>query len=87
MRATNLSGCEVVDESGQVLGRLVDIRLGREGDALPSVVTAIVFGKAGWLERFGFRGVRTEICPWSRVRSVTRRRIVLASRRGAANAK
>jgi hypothetical protein len=78
MRLNDLAGVEVVDEVGNHLGTIVDLRCHRE-DTQPLVVDELVFGEAGWLERLGFRAVREKTCPWSSVRSIRRRQIVVAA--------
>lgn len=79
MRLSEMLGREVITDSGASMGRLGDIRGEIDGDVL--VLTGLVTGKAGVLERFGIgthgsggpgrakvRG--RPVIPWERVRNV-----------------
>lgn len=61
---------------GKALGHVFDVRCDtRPGK--PPTVTAIVYGKRGLLEHLGLRHARPASLPWTRVRSIEGRVIVV----------
>jgi len=82
VRFTTLMGAEVVSSEGDRLGRLVDLRCERGPEGVAgeyAVVSHVVFGRVGWIERLGFLAVREEIAEWKDVASFRKTRIELAS--------
>ncbi|MGE5178703.1 MAG: PRC-barrel domain-containing protein [Bacteroidota bacterium] len=81
MRLTEILGMEVVSASGRHLGRVVDLRSSGEAERGEShtarVITEIIFGQVGWLERMGLRPVREQIVPWAEVDTIGTSRITL----------
>jgi len=81
MKLTELLSSEVVAQDGKHLGRVVELRCAGEpehGDSRDArVVTEVIFGKAGWLERLGFRPVEERRVPWSAVLSLEKGRITV----------
>jgi sporulation protein YlmC with PRC-barrel domain len=71
MKFTELIKMEVVDRDGNHLGRVVDLRCAGEPErgglraTLP--VTELIYGKAGWLERLGFRAAEERRVAWASV--------------------
>jgi sporulation protein YlmC with PRC-barrel domain len=61
---------------GTRLGHVFDLRCESVAGAAPTV-TAIVYGERGLLVRLGLRHARASSVPWSRVRSVGDRVIVV----------
>ena len=81
-RLTLLEQMRVVRDDGQEVGRLMDMRvraqLGplKQADAL--VVSALLVGARGWLERLGFRvGSHNEVKPQA-IRTIERDRLIVA---------
>jgi sporulation protein YlmC with PRC-barrel domain len=74
--ACALDGMEVRTASGQRLGHVFDLRLRTDAGAAP-VVTAIVYGSRGLLERLGLRHAKPTAIDWERVRAVQGRVIVV----------
>jgi sporulation protein YlmC with PRC-barrel domain len=74
--ACELELMEVRTEDGRRLGRVFDLSLhtGRRG---APAVAAIVYGRRGLLERLGLRHARPSSLPWSRVRAIRDRVIVV----------
>ena len=81
MKLTEFLGREVVAEDGRHLGRVVELRCAGEpehGDTRDArVVTELIFGKAGWLERLGFRSVEERRAAWSNVLSISDEKVVI----------
>jgi sporulation protein YlmC with PRC-barrel domain len=81
MRLTEVLGMEVVSASGRHLGRVVDLRSAGEPERGEShtarVITEIVFGNVGWLERMGLRPVREQTVPWAEVARIGTNRVTL----------
>lgn len=76
MRFTTLVGIPVISADGRRLGRLMDLRCEREpGTHEYSVVSAIIFGRVGWLERLGLRIPKQDVAAWKYVESFDRREI------------
>lgn len=82
MRLTDILGLTVVDEQGKKIGHVYDVR----GDLRPRslVVTGLVVGPRGLLERLGVRKLRErrrvrtdDVVPWSRVVRVGRKWLVV----------
>lgn len=83
--ACALESMTVQTVAGERLGRVFDLRC-RRRDGEPPVVEAIVYGRLGLLERMDLRKARPTSVPWSKVRSVEGRVIVVdvaAPRRNA----
>jgi sporulation protein YlmC with PRC-barrel domain len=82
MRLTELLTYQVVTEGGRHLGKVVDLRCTTwptPGEPqTEQVVSELVFGKAGWLERLGFRAIKEQRVAWQAVRAIKRRKIILA---------
>jgi sporulation protein YlmC with PRC-barrel domain len=81
MKLSEVVGLEVVSASGDYLGHVVDLRCAGEPERgeerADRVVTEVIFGKLGWLERVGLRAVRQETVPWARVADLGAYRITL----------
>jgi len=81
MKLSEVLGMEVVGASGAHRGRLIDLRSSGEAERGESrtarLITEIVIGRIGWLERMGLRTVNEEIIPWAEVATVGTRRITL----------
>ena len=80
-KLTDFQKMRVITESGEQLGHLRDLR-GRSGAKGPSLqVHALVYGRFGWLERFGLRdGVRTTR-DWDDVIRIEGRDIIVRDKR------
>ncbi|HWQ36676.1 MAG TPA: PRC-barrel domain-containing protein [Blastocatellia bacterium] len=82
MKLSELLRMEVVARDGRHLGWVIDLRCAGEpehGDARPErIVSELVYGKAGWLERLGFRAVRERRTPWAAVTAIENGRIIIA---------
>jgi len=77
--ACELQLCRVYESDGVLLGRVFDIRCAwRDGNL---VVTDLVYGRSGLLERLGFRKPRCDTLPWSAVIRMEERAIVVAAPR------
>jgi sporulation protein YlmC with PRC-barrel domain len=74
-RLSELIRCQIVRRDGSHLGHLFDIRARRERDAL--VVTQLVFGMPGLIERMGLKRAKTKCVPWEAVLQVSAQRIVI----------
>ena len=81
MRLTELLGMEVVDRGGKHLGRVVELRSAGEpehGDSRNArQVTELIYGKAGWLERLGFRAVEGRRVAWASIIAIEDETIVI----------
>jgi sporulation protein YlmC with PRC-barrel domain len=81
MKLSELLGTEVVSQDGRHLGRVVELRCAGEpehGDSRESrLVTELIYGKAGWLERLGFKAVEECLVPWRAVKAIEERRIIV----------
>lgn len=81
MKLSEVLDMEVVGASGRYRGHVIDLRCAGEaprGEAETSrVVTEIIFGRVGWLERMGLRAIREEALPWAEVATVGTRRVTL----------
>lgn len=82
MRLTDFLNVHVVNESGDKLGRVHDLRAERTPRTLK--VTGLMVGKRGLLERFGVGApeagtrIRThDVIPWSAVVRADRGRVVV----------
>jgi sporulation protein YlmC with PRC-barrel domain len=71
MKLTEFLAMDVVDRSGEPLGRVVELRCAGEpehGDSRDARrVTELIYGKAGWLERLGFKTVEKRRVAWASV--------------------
>jgi hypothetical protein len=74
-RVTQLD--RVRTEDGRRLGNLHELRCEWRGDR--AEVTQLVYGRPGLLERFGFRGQRHDVVPWSAVKQLRGGEIVVAN--------
>jgi sporulation protein YlmC with PRC-barrel domain len=63
--------------SGEILGRLYDLRCQHRGDG--AIVTELVFGRRGLLERLGFRDQRLDTLPWSCVSEIRDDEIIVTA--------
>jgi sporulation protein YlmC with PRC-barrel domain len=74
-------GLEVVSSLGDHLGHVIDFRCAGEPEhgeeRSHRVVTEVIFGKIGWLERMGLRAVREEIVPWAEIETLGTQRVTL----------
>ena len=81
MRLHDVVGMEVVSHLEEHLGHVVDLRCAGEpehgGERSHRVVTEVVFGRVGWLERMGLRAVREEVVPWAKIETFGPTRILL----------
>jgi sporulation protein YlmC with PRC-barrel domain len=81
MRLSELLKMEVVNRDGKHLGRVVELRCAGEpehGDSRAArVVTELIYGKAGWLERLGFRAVRERRAAWTSVIAIENGKIFI----------
>ena len=82
MRFTDLLDARVTTESGEVLGRVHDLRAELTTRTLK--ITGLVVGPSGFLERFGIGApesaarIRTrDVVPWSAVIRAESRKIVV----------
>lgn len=86
MKLTEFLKLEVVDERGRRLGHVVDLRCPGEpehGDTREArPVGELIYGKAGWLERLGFRSVEERRAPWESVLSIEGGKILIECRGG-----
>ena len=84
MKLTEFLKLEVVSTDGRHLGRVVELRCEGEpehGDIHHDrIVSELVFGKAGWLERIGFRAVNEQSVPWKRILTIGDGKIVISNR-------
>jgi sporulation protein YlmC with PRC-barrel domain len=77
-RVSVLLGLPVCTEDGALLGRVADIRCSTaDGARRPTPVDAIVYGRLGWLERIGLRGVHERIVAAGDVVRMERDRVVV----------
>lgn len=76
---------DVVDRGGGHLGRVVELRCAGEpehGDSRDArIVTELIYGKAGWLERLGFKAVEERRIPWAFVIAIESGKIVVDDQR------
>lgn len=82
MKLSEIIGMEVVSSSGSVLGQIVDLRSAGEPEHQEQpyrLVTEIIIGRAGWMERLGFRAVKEEVISWSRIASIEGNRVTLTA--------
>jgi hypothetical protein len=81
MKLSDVVGMEVVSRLGDHLGHVVDLRCAGEPEdgeeRSHRVVTELVFGRVGWLERTGFRAVREEVAAWAEIETFGTTRILL----------
>jgi hypothetical protein len=81
MRLSEVLGMEVVTATGAHRGHVIDLRSSGEAEHGQSnsarVITEIIIGRVGWLERMGLRPVREEIIPCAEVATVGTRRVTL----------
>jgi hypothetical protein len=81
MKLHDVVGMEVVSHLEEHLGHVVDLRCAGEPEhgeeRSDRVVTEVVFGRVGWLERIGLRAVREEVVPWAGIETFGTTRILL----------
>jgi hypothetical protein len=81
MKLTELLSSQVVAQDGRHLGRVVELRSAGEpehGNSCEArIVTELIFGKAGWLERLGFRPIEERRVAWSAVLSLEEGKIMV----------
>jgi sporulation protein YlmC with PRC-barrel domain len=82
MRLMEMLGMQVVSASGDHVGHVIDLRCAGEPERGETrahrVVTEVIVGRVGWLERMGFQAVRERIVPWAEIAEVGTERITLA---------
>ena len=70
MKLTELLLSRVVNERGKLLGHVIDVRCeplpGKTRGSEP-ILTELLYGAGGLLERLGLREVKTEGIPWNAV--------------------
>ncbi|HJV63641.1 MAG TPA: hypothetical protein VJ743_22015 [Albitalea sp.] len=77
-RARELQLMRVQSADGRVLGHVFDLRCRwAPGASTDSKVDEVIFGRTGLLERLGFVERRPEALPWSAVREVGDRALVV----------
>lgn len=73
---------EVVTEDGVHLGRVVDLRCAEEPEhgetRRARIVSELIFGKAGWLERLGFKAIEEKRLSWQAVRAIKDGKVIIA---------
>lgn len=81
MRLSEVLGMEVVTATGVHRGHVIDLRSSGEAEHGQSntarVITEIIIGRLGWLERLGLRPVREEIISCAEVATFGTRRVTL----------
>jgi sporulation protein YlmC with PRC-barrel domain len=81
MKLTELLSLEVVAQDGRHLGRVVELRCAGEPEYGASrearLVTELIYGKAGWLERLGFKALKERRVAWQSVKAIEERRILI----------
>jgi len=81
MKLSEVLGMEVVTASGAHRGHVIDLRSSGEPERgetnTARVITEVVVGKVGWLERIGIRSPKEELIPWAEVATVGTRRLTL----------
>jgi sporulation protein YlmC with PRC-barrel domain len=86
MKLTEFLAMDVVDRGGEHLGRVVELRCAGEpehGDSRASrIVTELIYGKAGWLERLGFKAVEERRVAWASVIAIESGKIVIDDQNG-----
>jgi sporulation protein YlmC with PRC-barrel domain len=86
VKLTEFLTLEVVDRNGRHLGRVVELRCAGEpehGDSRDSrIVTELIYGKAGWLERLGFKAIEERRVAWTSVIAIDSGKIVIDYQRG-----
>lgn len=74
MKLSEFCKLEVFGTNGQHFGRVVELRCAGEpehGDTRSErIVTELIFGKMGWLERVGLRAIDERKVPWRLVRTI-----------------
>jgi hypothetical protein len=63
-------------EDGRTLGKVFDLRC--EWHGTHAHVTHLVFGRRGLWERLGFRRQRHDTLPWSAIRRIDNREVIVA---------
>ena len=74
--ACHIQNRQVRTTSGRLLGHAHDLRCGQRGGA--AVVTHLVYGRRGLLERLGFREASRDTLPWSRIVEIRDRDIIVS---------
>jgi hypothetical protein len=89
MRVSELLGLEVRTESGDQLGHVYDVRVGRDPRSSGGAhqkwrLKGLVVGRRGVLERFGITGARKQepilphdAVPWDAILQVSEREVVV----------
>lgn len=81
MRLSELLGWDVVAQDGRHLGRVVELRCEGEPEhgmaRKERIVTELIYGKAGWLERLGFRAVEERRIAWQSVEAMNDGKIII----------
>ena len=73
--ACQLQNRRVRTAAGRVLGHAHDVRCERRG--AHAVITHLVYGRRGLLERLGFRAPARDTLPWSRIVEIRAREIIV----------
>ena len=82
MKFTDLLFSRVVNKDGRKLGHLIDVRgqpLAGEKQGSGAVLTELLYGTGGLLERLGLREVETQAIPWESVVKIERKKITIAN--------
>ena len=73
--ACQLQNRRVQTTSGRLLGHVHDLRCERRGTG--AVLTHLIYGRRGLLERLGFREPSRDTLPWSRIVEINDRAIIV----------
>ena len=77
--ACSLQLLHVVADDGRKLGRVFDLQCHWQPGAETSAIETVVYGRLGWMERMGFVVRKPETLPWSAVRELRGRTLVVAA--------
>jgi hypothetical protein len=75
--ASALARLHVRDAQGRDRGRVFDLRVDWVPGDERSVVTEVIYGSTGWMERVGLSEKRPDSAAWSRVRGIDGRVVQL----------
>jgi sporulation protein YlmC with PRC-barrel domain len=68
--ASGMQLVRVQTTDGRELGRVSDLRIQWDPDGGGPVVTEVIFGKRGFLERLGLRQTQARTVRWAKVKAV-----------------
>lgn len=77
--ASRLELMRVETEAGRFLGHVFDLRCQWQPGDRHSPLTEIIYGRLGFLERIGLSKRRPDSVPWSAVKTVRTRTIVVGN--------